>query len=177
MKAAARRPGAVAAAAAAEYMRGGSGGAAVSAAPLLLLLLLCAAHRAAGLSGDARALLAAPAVVVFTPEDVRAINRLDMEFFGLADSPECAMWKVRRPGGGGGAAVSAAAWKEESMAMVDWVSCDAQEGQRERLCQQREGFVPSRRTGNLRGTARSMASSRAATRRRAGARGGGGGAA
>jgi hypothetical protein len=73
-----------------------------------LLLLLCAAQRAAGLAGAGRALLAAAPAVVFTPEDVRAINALDMAFFGLADSPECEMWKVRRPGGGGAAAVSAA---------------------------------------------------------------------
>jgi hypothetical protein len=63
-----------------------------------LLLLFCAAQLAfaAGLAGAGRALLAAAPAVVFTPEDVRAINRLDMDFFGLADSPECEMWKVRR---------------------------------------------------------------------------------
>ena len=59
------------------------------------LLVLCAARAAAGLPGGGRALLAA----VFTPEDVREINALDLAFFGLADSPECESWKVRRPGG------------------------------------------------------------------------------
>ena len=53
--------------------------------------------------------------------------------------------------------------------MVDWVSCDAEEGQRERRCDM------ARRRGNARGTARGAVGSLAATRRRVGARGGRGG--
>ena len=55
--------------------------------------------------------------------------------------------------------------------MVDWVSCDAEEGERERRCDM------ARRRGNARGTARGAVDSPAASRRRVGARGGGGGAA